>query len=260
MRAQLNNSFTDEERAMFRTMRLCILSPMMHVENRWVQSMLNATSYAWSQGLQVEEMGVMERAVVHWARNELVRAAMPLESFDGRPYTHFLWLDTDHIFNKDLFCQLARHYMLPEVDIISALYFGRNPPYLPIAYVKDGNPSPYTHYPLIQVPNTLCEVDAIGFGAVITKRECFEKVPDPWFAMQGRGGEAIGEDMCFCVHAKEAGFRIFLDGQYKLGHFGDKQIITEKLHKQYVEEHPDDFGDKIKVELGGRIIHNASNQ
>lgn len=252
----MKNTFTNSEREMFSTMRVCILTPIMHIEPQWVRAMANALAYAWSQGLRVEDMGIIERSVVHWARNELVRAALPLTSVhDGKPFTHFLWLDSDHIFDRDLFCQLARHYARPEVDMISALYFGRCPPYLPVAYVKDGNPSPYTHYPLIQVPNCLCEVDAVGFGAIMTKREVFETLPDPWFAMQGRNGQAIGEDMCFCVHAKEAGFRLFLDGQYKLGHFSDKQIITEKLHKDWVENHPDDFGDKIKVALGGVIVN-----
>jgi hypothetical protein len=71
--------------------------------------------------------------------------------------------------------------------------------------------------------------------------------------MTGRGGEHIGEDMSFCVHAKEAGFRLFLDGRYKLGHFAEKKIVTERTYKDYVDAHPGIFGDKIRVKLGGII-------
>ena len=255
MKNELNNSFNDADRELFATMRVCILSPIHHVEPQWVRSTVNAVAYAWSQGLRVEDMGIIERTVVHWARNELVRAALPLESVhDGQPFTHFMWLDSDHIFNRDLICQLARHFARPQVDMISALYFNRTKPYLPVAYVKDTNENPYTHYPLVDVPNCLCEVDAVGFGAIMTRREVFEKLPDPWFMMQGKNGEAIGEDMCLCVHAKEAGFRLFLDGQYKLGHFSDKSIVTESVYKSYLAENPDMFGDKIRVELGGIIV------
>ena len=237
-------------------MRVCVLSPIHHVEPQWVRSAVNAVAYAWSQGMRVEDMGIIVRTVVHWARNELVRAALPLESIvDGKPFTHFMWLDSYHIFNRDLICQLARHFARPEVDIISALYFNRNKPYLPVAYVQDTNENPYTHYPLVEVPNCLCEVDAVGFGAVMTKREVFEKMEDPWFHMTGRGGEHVGEDMSFCVHAKQAGFRVFLDGQYKLGHFAEKEVVTESVYKKYLEENPDMFGDKVKVALGGIIVN-----
>lgn len=254
----LANSFTDAEREMFSKMRVAILSPTFHLEAQWVRSVVNAVAYAWSQGLRVEDMGIMERTVVHWARNELVRHAMPLTSVhDEKPFTHFLWLDADHVFNRDLICHLARHFALPEVDMISALYFNRNKPYLPVAYVKDTNASPYTHYPLVDVPNCLCEVDAVGFGAIMIKRAVFEAMEDPWFDMKGRNNESCGEDMCFCVHAKQAGFRLFLDGQYKLGHFSDKIIVTESVYKEYCKENPDMFGDKVKVELGG-IIHEPS--
>jgi hypothetical protein len=252
----MNNTFTIAEQAMFSQMRVAILSPIAHIEAQWVRSTVNAVAYAHSQGLRVEDMGLIERTVVHWARNELVRAALPLKSIhDDKPFTHFMWLDSDHIFERDLICQLARHFARPEIDIISALYFGRCKPHLPVVYVQDTNENPYTHYPLVDVPNCLCEVDSVGFGAVMIKREVFDTMEDPWFHMTGRGGEHVGEDMSFCVHAKQAGFRIFLDGQYKLGHFAEKEIVTEKIYKQYLAENPEMFGDKVKVQLGGIIVN-----
>lgn len=244
------NLFTDAEREMFATMKVAILSPIMHIEPQWARSTVNAVAFAWHWGLRVEDMGITERVVVDWARNELVRAVKDLISvFDDQPFTHYMWLDADHIFDRDLICQLARHFAFPEIDMVSALYFNRTEPHLPVVYVKDAGPSVYTHYPLVEVPNCLCEVDAVGFGAVMTKRECFEKVPDPWFTLDYQAGE----DMAFCVHAKKAGVRIFLDGQYKLGHFASKKIVTEKTYKDYVEAHPGIFGDKVQVKLGGLI-------
>jgi len=252
----MKNAFTVSEQAMFSTMRVCVLSPIVHMEPQWIRAVVNAVAYSHSQGLRVEDMGIIERTVVHWARNELVRAALPLKSIhDDKPFSHFMWLDSDHIFERDLICHLARHFVRPEVDMISALYFNRTKPYFPVAYVQDTNENPYTHYPLIEVPNCLCEVDSVGFGAIMTKREVFEGMEDPWFHMTGRNGEHVGEDMSFCVHAKQAGFRVFLDGQYKLGHFGEKVIVTESVYKKNLEENPDLLGDKVKVALGGIIVN-----
>lgn len=252
----LHNSFSDQDRELFKTMRVCIVSPVMSgkLEPEWFRSTVNATAYAWSQGLRIEDCGIIIDTVIHWARNELVRAALELRSIDdGAEFTHLLWLDSDHVFNRDMFCQLARHYARPEVDMISALYFNRNEPFLPVVYVKDTNESIYTHYPLVEVPNCLCEVDAVGFGAIMTKLDIFRKMEDPWFHMTGRDGTHIGEDMSFCAHAKQEGYRIFLDGQYKLGHVSHRKIVTESTYKQYLEDHPGFFGDKIKVQLGGII-------
>lgn len=235
------NHFSIKDRAQFGRMRVCILSPIIHVEPKWVQSMVNMVAYSYEQGLKVDQMGLTERMVVHWARNELAKAAL-----DKGVHTHFLWLDSDHVFNPDLACQLARHFALPEVDAVSALYFSRTEPYMPVAYVKDETEDIYKHYPLLEAPNNLCEVDAVGFGAIMTKREIFEQMEYPWF-----GFRDAGEDIAFCVKAKQKGFRLFLDGQYKLGHFGDKQIITAQTYEAFRLANPERFGEKIKIALGG---------
>jgi hypothetical protein len=242
------NHFSDSEKELFGRMQVCILSPMAHIEPQWVRSAILMTAHSWANGLKIEGMAITERTVVDWARNDLARAALEAKTNDGKPFTHFLWLDTDHIFTADLACQLARHFVHDEIDAVSALYFGRSEPYLPVAYVKDTAPSDYTYYPLVEVPNCLCEVDAVGFGAIMTRREIFEKVPEPWFTIDYR----CGEDIAFCTHARKNGFRFFLDGQYKLGHFGAKKIITEKIYRQYLEDNPGCFGAKIKVGLGGQ--------
>jgi len=245
------NSFTEAEKKMFSEMSVCILSPIQWIEPEWVRATVNMVAYSWHNGLKVEEMGITIRQVIDWARNDLVRAGMEKKRMltgDTLDYTHFLWLDTDHIFNGDLCCQLARHFAIPEVDSVSALYFARTGTYMPVAYVKDFNTDPYKHFPLVEVPNNLCEVDATGFGAILMKRDVFERVPYPWFTLDWRAGE----DIAFCVEAKKRGIRFFLDGQYKLGHLGDRQVITEKTYRQYQAEHPEKFADKIKVGLGGK--------
>lgn len=57
------------------------------------------------------------------------------------------------------------------------------------------------------------EVDSIGFGVTMIKREVFEKLDEPWFAMPWAMDEKkhVGEDVYFCKMAQEAGFSVWVD-------------------------------------------------
>ena len=50
-------------------------------------------------------------------------------------------------------------------------------------------------------------------GVMMVKREVFEKVEQPWFAIpySTTGGHYIGEDVFFCRKAREAGYEILVD-------------------------------------------------
>lgn len=233
----------------YRDMRVVALSPIMYPEAKFLRCAVNMVAYSWANGLMVEEIGITEREVVDWARNNLARAALEGKgNISGLPFTHLLWMDSDHVFNPDLACRLAGHFQDPNIDMVSALYYGRTEPYGPIAYVRDFSGNEHKHFPIVEVPATICEVDAIGFGACMIKREVFERVPEPWFTVDWKAGE----DIAFCAKAKKHGVRIFVDGAYKLGHIGTAPIITEKTYLQYQQEHPEVLQDKVRVGLGGQ--------
>ena len=69
-------------------------------------------------------------------------------------------------------------------------------------------------------------VDYTGFGWLLIKKGVFEdeKMPYPWFApkMQvfesGEVQDMCGEDVSFCLDAKEAGFEIWCDPRIRVGH------------------------------------------
>lgn len=237
------NKFTKFELDVFKRMRVCILAPIMHVEARWVVSACEMVAYAWEHGLRVDRFGMTERLVVDWARNALAREALAYEDDKGK-FTHFLWLDSDHIFNPDLLCQLARH----NVDIVGALYYHRSGPPLPVAYVRSGDcrEDSLLVHPLLEIPPALVEVSAIGFGAVLMRREIFEKVPEPWFTIDWRGGE----DIAFCLKAREYGFKVHLDGAYTIGHIGSPRVVGKEDYEKWCVENPDKISQKIRVQLG----------
>jgi len=245
----LDYKFSKEEKRIFSKMRIIILSPMMAPEPRWIRSLANMIAYSWMAGLRIYCMASVEKVVVDWARNNLAEAGYQKKcEYTGKHYTHFLWLDADHVFNPDLGCHLARHFLDKRVDGVSALYYARSGPPLPVAFVKAEGKDDYLHYPIIVIPNTLCEVDAFGFGACLMKRSIFGIVPKPWFTIDFRAGE----DIAFCRKAKMLGVRWFVDGAYKLGHIGEAPVVTEKTYQDHLAKNPDAYAEKVKIFLGGQ--------
>lgn len=240
---------TKADKTYYKDMSVCILTPCRDNECaiKFTKCVANLIAYSAYHGLQVHAMGATERMVVHWARNDLVKQALGRnQGFDGKPFTHFLWLDDDQVFNPDMLVRLASY----NLDIVSALYYGRCQDHLPVAYVKDFNADQYKHFPLIEPPTTLAEIDAVGFGAVLTRRDIFEKVPEPWFSFE----DGAGEDIFFCVKAKKHGFRVWLDGAYRIGHIGEPIIVTSSTNEESMKRNADKYGDRIKVGLGGKKI------
>lgn len=244
-------TFTEQDKKQFEKMSVVIVSPIVLSDAlpKWFQCTLNMVSFSWQQGLKIYEFGHTYRQVVDWARNELARAVKEyVNPVTGEKFSHILWLDSDHTFNPDLACHLARHMADPYVDAVSALYFARTGSTLPVVYVKDLSDNEFKHFPLVWPPEELFECDAVGFGAILMKRDVFDRVPEPWFTLDYRSGE----DIAFCVQAKKHGVHFFCDGRYTLGHIGDGNIITKKDYLQHLEDNKEKYKDKIKVTLGGK--------
>jgi hypothetical protein len=229
----------------YKQMRVALLVPCGDYKShiRWVACMVNAIAYSWRHNLKIDVIAYTERTVVDWARNSLARSFVDsVDPYEGKPYTHALWLDDDHIFNPDMFCRLAAH---SELDMVSAVYYQRTSPYHPTAYIKDDTDNEYKHWPLMYIPQDIVEVDAVGFGALLMRREVLEKTPEPWFTLDWRAGE----DVAFCKRAKDAGFRIWITGDYRIGHLGRVPVITVADSERHMAENPEEYGDKIKVRL-----------
>ena len=143
-------------------------------------------------------------------RMELARQALE-EKAD-----YLLWLDSDMRFPRET----IGHLILRDKPIVAANYAPRRMPVKPVAMMdNDGEIGRvYT------APDSegLQPVDYIGMGVMMVKREVFEKVEAPWFAIPYStiGNHYIGEDVFFCRKAREAGFKIISDPSIKLGHIG----------------------------------------
>ena len=162
----------------------------------------------------------MVGSLIYDSRNKLAKQAVEMEA------DYILWLDSDVIFNPDL---MERLYAL-DADIATGLYFRRTAPFTPVIFKtlekEDGHliNEGYEDY-----PEDPFEVAGCGFGAVLMKADVLFNMPDPgmWFTPAYNAGE----DIAFCMRAREAGYKIVCDPKAQLGHVGHV-TITENFYKQ----------------------------
>ena len=144
----------------------------------------------------------------------------------------YLWfLDTDMVFGEEDLYKLLNLFRSNKMDIVSALYFGRM-----VSGVKTTQPvwlmeaQTGVYENVGHFGNGLQEVDAIGMGCCLIKREVLEKLAEThtqdewkWFGhdrVQRTDGEwtHLGEDLTFCRRVKALGFKIYGTGSVVVGH------------------------------------------
>ena len=139
--------------------------------------------------------------------------------------THLFFVDSDMVLPKDALVKLFKS----EKEIVSGLYFHRNPPHEPHLYKIENNE-------LVAIKdyekNKIIEADAVGGGCLLIKREVFEKLVDKVKTVDGVSQFFVttpttGEDIFFCELAKKHGFKIFCDTSVKCGHI-ELNVIEEK--------------------------------
>ena len=154
-------------------------------------------------------------------RNELVKAAQELKC------THLWMADTDQIYPRDTLLKLLRH----RLDVVSAKVHRRYPPYDPL--LLRGKIHDYKSVPEEEwKAGGLVEVAATGCGSIVYNMKVFDAVAEPWFEFLIHEADPIGEDVHFCHKLKEAGFKIFVDCDIRIGHL-NMGIITEESYWAY---------------------------
>jgi len=162
------------------------------------------------------------------ARNDLVDRALKYNP------DYIFFIDSDMILPDNILDDLINM----NKEIASALYFMRSPPYKPIVKVmKDKMFCIVNSIPL----NQIIEIDAVGLGCCLVKREVFEKIKEKKekiFSIEEQKindkTQLLGEDTVFCLRAKETGFKIFVNTGLICKHIG-KSLIDENFYKLYLD-------------------------
>ena len=194
------------------------------IPTTFMQSLLNLGFFGQC------EIGLAAGSLVYDARNQLAEKAVN-EGFD-----RVLWIDSDMTFSNDMFKKMQEH-MDSGLEFVSGLYFKRKKPIGPVIYKtckleteEHGYQIPvvedYTDYP----EDSLFEVEACGFGAVMMQTSVIKRVIDkygkPFFPVAG-----FGEDLAFCYRCKQLGIKMHCDSSIKLGHIASYVVSEETFRK-----------------------------
>ena len=155
-------------------------------------------------------------SLVYTAREELAKKATAC----GAEY--ILWLDSDMVFEPSTLKNLMEDIEGGK-DFVSGLYFRRRAEFNPVLYktIRMGSRSlgdssvieQYDDYP----KDSIFEIDACGFGCVLMKTAMLWPMAERYHAyFQPLFG--YGEDISFCIRAKELGFKLYCDSRVKLKH------------------------------------------
>jgi hypothetical protein len=126
------------------------------------------------------------------------------------------------VFEADSFERLYAH----DLPIVGGLCHNRRPPYMPILMREyDGGYAFVYDFDREVDGKGLIEVDATGAAFLLVKREVFERIAETKeepFAIRGPG-----EDVSFCLRAKELGYKIFVDTTVEIGHVGEVVVGSD---------------------------------
>jgi len=159
--------------------------------------------------------------------------------WDGKlNYDYQLWIDSDIVFNTEKFWQLC-DLALPasdsedqkEKEIVGGWYCTEDGRTTSVAhwleeddFRKNGGVMNHETIESMSKRRKPFTVDYTGFGWVLIKNGVFENLEYPWFApkMQvfesGNVQDMCGEDVSFCLDAKEKGYEIWCDPRIRVGH------------------------------------------
>lgn len=162
---------------------------------------------------------------------EHARQVMTKGALEAPDVTHLLWIDADMTFPPEALKRLIDH----DLPFVGGLCFNRRPPYQPILCryhpaSRELGAQRYGfcyHYP----PDALFEVDATGGAFILVKRGVFETIAKNEGKVWWEPTEGLSEDFSFCLRAKRAGYKIFVDTGLKIGHIA-KIVIDEDFAKK----------------------------
>jgi hypothetical protein len=148
-------------------------------------------------------------------RNSLVRTAVQ-EKCD-----YILFIDADMRFPKTTLERLLAH----KKDIIGVNATTRMMPPKPTARNIQINEDGSVDWleVLSNKEKGISKVDAIGCGVMLIKISCLKNIPQPYFYFeQLLKGKLLGEDIYFCIKAKDAGIDTWVDHDLsmEIGHVG----------------------------------------
>lgn len=201
------------------------------------QHTLAMLSYASQNDVEINQVGVTHRTLIHTARNNLSKGFLATDC------EWAFWMDCDMLLPRNTINRLLEVAKEKESKFVTGIYYQRQGEHFPVLWKKDptdleGNTlhsnenlvkdkrGAWQHHFLVPSKDAdrPFKADVCGFGCVLTHREMFEKIPYPYFKTIS---DECSEDFYFSVKAKREGFQLWADPTMNLGHMADPPFITK---------------------------------
>lgn len=194
-------------------MKLLIAIPTLdfvHVE--FMRSLLKLISQLNDEGIP-HEVKINAGTLVYLAREELASYAI------GGEFSHVLWLDSDMVFNEELFDDLFD----TGKDFICGVFHARRPGHQSCIFRSLVPPE---RYKWNEYPNAPFLIKGCGMAATLVSTEIIK-------AVRLKYGNCftpaynLGEDLAFCKRVDELGYEMWCEPNQRVGHIGHLVIYPE---------------------------------
>ena len=168
------------------------------------------------------------------ARNRLV-----VEFLDNTPEAEWLWfVDSDMVFKPDTLHRLIARAVECDVKMLGALcVIVTAEGAVPTMFIDDDEA--ITRVMLDYQDNVVGEVAATGTGCLLVHRDVLEDMRmkrggsiHSWFGYDqfttDAGEWELGEDLSFCLRAREAGWKVYVDTTLHVGHHKGAKVWWPK--------------------------------
>jgi hypothetical protein len=220
------------------------------------------TDFRWAGGRPINRVFV-QGSQLPLQRNKC------LQLMDGE---WIVFIDDDMVWGADAVGRLVSSYQMLKEGIktpimVSGMCTRRYPPYQPTLFrARDMHEGPFDWIESWQDQDYV-EVDATGCAFLLIETGVLEAIIDgpwpsmeerltlkPWPFFEWRG--SIGEDLRFCLDARRAGVRIFVDTRIPVGHVGERVFDIRDFYHELSHRTPEETeGRREHLEAIGLEVH-----
>ena len=157
-----------------------------------------------------------------------------------------LFFDSDMIVPADSIIKFINTRLEgKELDVVGGICFKRTPPFQPCFYTK-ARIDAKTKKPVLESPidfpeKGLLSVEGLGMACTFIRKKAWraikEKTGHCFFPFPG-----VGEDLSFCIRARMADIKMFVDLSINVGHVAQIDIRKEHFFaakQEHMEKYPD---------------------
>lgn len=142
-----------------------------------------------------------------------------VEAFLATQCDYLLFVDSDVVISETVVDKLIE----ADKEAVTAIYHKKSLTVQQSEVYRIADEKRFEAYPTAEVPQTLFEITACGFGCILLRRDAVRKVVEatkgvPFRFVQGE--VYISEDIFFCNELSKLGIKIWADGSAVCGHVG----------------------------------------